>query len=469
MHFRIFSEDTYIQRRHTLKKTIHSGIILFLGNNEAPMNYRDNTYRFRQDSTFLYYFGLDVAGLAAIIDIDSGEDTIFGTELTIDDVVWTGPLPTIQEMALKVGIKTTKDFSEIDPLISRAKNAARSIHFIPPYRYDNMMNLSKWLDIPVIQLKSLASLPLIKSIVNQRSIKEEQEIVEIQKAVLTTTEMHRAAMMATKPGMKEYEIVAAVHSEALKHGGDLSFPIILTVHGETLHNHYHGNTVKSGNMILCDAGSETDMHYAGDMTRTFPVDKTFTQKQKEIYNIVLDTHESCVKLLAPGIKYRDIYLHACEQLFDGLKLLGITKGDTNEAVKAGAHAMFFQCGLGHMMGLDVHDMEDLGEEYVGYTSTITKSKQFGMKSLRLGKELEAGFVLTVEPGIYFIPTLIDLWKSENKHSQFINYSRLEEYRDFGGIRVEEDFVITQDGYKLLGGSLPKTIQDIEELRMASLA
>lgn len=464
MHFRTFDKYVYTQRRNVLKKTVGKGIILLMGNDESPMNYRDNTYAFRQDSTFLYYFGLDVAGLAAIIDTESGDEIIFGTELTIDDIVWTGLLPSISEMAQQVGVEKTQPYSTIEDFIKNALSLKRVVHFIAPYRGDNAIKLGQWLGVPVQQLSAQASISLIKAIVNQRSYKEVREIIEINKAVLTTTNMHLAAMQYARPGMKEYEVVAKVQEAAYTEGARLAFPIILTVNGETLHNHYHGNTIREGQMILCDAGAENDMHYAGDMTCTFPVGKKFTTKQKEIYEIVLHTHQTAVSLLKPGVLYRDIYIKACETLVEGLKSVNLMRGDAAEAVASGAHAMFFQCGLGHMMGLDVHDMEDLGEEYVGYTDILKKSTQFGMKSLRLGRALETGFVLTVEPGVYIIPTLIDQWKAEKKFMDFINYDVLETYRDFSGIRIEEDFVITFEGSHLLGKALPKAISEIEAMR-----
>ena len=468
MHFKTFEAHTYIQRRQELKSSVGSGLILLMGNHESPINFRDNTYRFRQDSTFLYYFGLDVSGLAAIIDVDSGSERIFGTELSIDDIVWTGPLPTLSEMAQSVGVYKTSAYNKIQTILTAAIASNRPIHFLPPYRHDNMIRLSEWFKISINKLAEHTSTSLIKSIVQQRSIKESCEITEMQKAANITANMHEAAMKFAQSGMKEYELVSMVHQEALKGGGDISFATILTVNGETLHNHFHGNTIKDGQMILCDAGAETDLHYAGDMTCTFPVGNSFTQKQKDIYNIVLNTHETAVSMLRPGITYKEIYLKACENIFSGLKELGITKGDPAEAVHEGAHAMFFQCGLGHMLGLDVHDMEDLGEQYVGYTDKLVKSSQFGLKSLRLGRTLETGFTLTVEPGIYFIPTLIDMWKSEGKFTDFIDYNKLEMYRDFSGIRIEEDFVITKTGSSLLGRSLPKTVSEVEEVRCKSL-
>ena len=464
MHFRTFDKSVYIHRRSVLKKAVDSGIILLMGNDESPMNYRDNTFHFRQDSTFLYYFGLDVAGLAAIIDTESGDEIIFGTELTLDDIVWTGLLPSISELAHQVGVEKTQPYPTIEVLIKKALSMKRTVHFIPPYRADNAIKLAQWLDVPVQSLSTHVSIPLVKAIVNQRSYKEEREIAEIDKAVLITTNMHLAAMQYARPGMKEYEVVAKVQEAAYTEGGSLSFPIILTVNGETLHNHYHSNTIRDGQMILCDAGAENDMHYAGDMTCTFPVGKKFTTKQKEIYEIVLHTHQTAVSLLKPGVLYRDIYIKACETLVEGLKSVNLMRGDAAEAVAAGAHAMFFQCGLGHMMGLDVHDMENLGEEYVGYTDTLKKSTQFGIKSLRLGRALETGFILTVEPGVYIIPTLIDQWKVEGKFKEFVNYDVLETYRDFSGIRIEEDFVITTQGSRLLGKALPKTISEVEAMR-----
>lgn len=464
MNFRTFDKSVYIKRRAVLRKAVGSGIIVFMGNDESPMNYRDNTYHFRQDSTFLYYFGIDVAGLAGIIDTESGDEIIFGNDLTIDDIVWTGLLPTISEMAQHIGVEQTKTYREIEGIIKKALSLGRTIHYPPQYRADNALKLSEWQRISVYQLAAKVSIPLIKAIVNQRSCKEDIEIAEIDKAVLMTTKMHLAAMQYAKAGMKEYEVAAKVQEAAYTAGGSLSFPIILTVNGETLHNHYQGNTIREGQMILCDAGAENDMHYAGDLTCTFPVGKKFTTRQKEIYEIVLHTHQTAVSLLKPGVLYKDVYLKACETLVEGLKSVNLMKGNAAEAVAAGAHAMFFQCGLGHKLGLDVHDMENLGEEYVGYTETLKKSTQFGIKSLRLGRALEKGFVLTIEPGVYIIPTLIDRWKAEQKYMEFINYDVLETYRDFSGIRIEEDLLITEGGARLLGVALPKTVSEIEAIR-----
>ncbi len=464
MNFKLFEKPVYVNRREILKKNISSGLILLLGNEEAGMNYKDNWYPFRQDSTFLYYFGLNTAGLAAIIDADSGEEIIFGNELTIEDIVWTGALPSIKEMAGAVGVTSTKPYNNIETVLGNALSGGRKIHFIPPYRAENKIKLAQWLNIPVAGWSENVSVPLIKAIVSQRAYKEACEVDEMDKATCISADMHLAAMRYAKPGMKEYEIIAKVKEVAHANDASISFNPIVTIHGETLHNLYCGNTIKEGQMVLCDAGASNDMNYAGDLTCTFPVGKKFTAKQKEIYQIVLHAHQTAVAMLKPGVLFKEVYLTAAQKIVEGMQLLGAMKGDAKEAVAAGAHAMFFQCGLGHMIGLDVHDMEDLGESYVGYTDNLLKSTQFGIKSLRLGRALEPGFTLTVEPGIYCIPQLMDQWKAENKCTDFINYNALEAYRDFSGIRVEEDYLITKDGARLLGKKMPISVEEVEAVR-----
>lgn len=463
----MFSSQTYSLRRKELVARFRSGLILLLGNQESGMNYADNTYHFRQDSNFLYYCGLDYAGLAAVIDVDSGKTTVFGDELSLDMIVWTGALPTIKEMSQQAGIEDTAPESALAGVLKQAKQQNREIRFLPPYRPENAIRLSHLLGMAPADAAAQASLPLIQAIVAQRSIKTDEEIAEIEKGVAITNEMHLTAMRIARPGMTEAQVAAAVHAVPLQYGSHLSFPIICSIHGEILHNHYHKNTLASGKLLLLDAGGESLMHYAGDMTRTFPVDKTFSQKQKEIYQIVLQAMDHAIDALRPGITYREVHLLAARTIVNGLKELGLMKGDTDEAVAAGAHALFFPHGLGHMMGLDVHDMEDLGEWYVGYEPGEQKSTQFGLKSLRLARALQPGFVLTVEPGIYFIPALTDRWKAEGKFTQYINYPALESYRDFGGIRIEDNYLITETGGKLLGNQVPKTIEAVEEIRRLS--
>jgi Xaa-Pro aminopeptidase len=456
----MFSVQTYLERRKLLKEKVGSGIIVLLGNEESSVNFKDNWYHFRQDSSFLYFFGISLPGLTGLINCDTGEEIIFGDELTIDHIVWTGPQPTIVELAQKCGVKATLPTRKI------AESLKGLVHYLPPYRTDNQLKLCEWLGSPMNMIPAGASAELIKAIVSLRSYKSAEEIKEIEKAVDITAAMHLGAMKYAKEGMLEAEVVGKIQHLATSGGGHLSFPVILTKEGQILHNHYHGNRLKNGDMVLCDTGAETEMGYAGDMTRTFPVGSQFTQRQRELYQITLNAHEAAITALKPGVKYRDVHLLAARVLVEGLTEVGLMKGDVDEAVAARAHTMFFQCGLGHMMGLDVHDMEDLGEQYVGYCEP--KSTEFGLKSLRLGRELEKDFVITVEPGIYIIPELIDRWKSENKHADFINYELLETYKDFGGIRIEEDFVITEKGSRLLGTPVAKTIEDVERTRTESL-
>jgi Xaa-Pro aminopeptidase len=459
----MFSKETYIQRRKALGQHVGSGVLLFLGNEACGMNYADNAYDFRQDSTFLYYFGLQTAHLLAIINIDEGETIVFGDELTIDDIVWMGNQPGLTEQCERIGVYKTQSYGDAASYLERCIEKGQQIHYLPPYRAEHSLKLHDLLNISYRQVEQTVSVDFIKAVVAQRSIKTSEEIAEIEKACNITADMHLTAMRVLREGMKEWEIVAAVTAVALAAGGRLSFPVIATIIGQTLHNCYYGNTVKEGDMFLLDAGAETAMGYAGDMSSTIPVGKRFTSHQKEIYDIQLASHQAAVNALRPGVPFTGVYDIACKTICEGLKAIGLMKGDVDEAVALGAHAMFFQCGLGHMMGLDVHDMENLGEIWVGYDGQ-PKSTQFGRKSLRLGRKLEPGFVLTIEPGIYFIPELIDLWKKERKFESFINYSLLEHFRDFGGLRNEEDFLITEDGCRLLGKKIPLTTEEVEQLR-----
>ena len=459
----MFSKQTYTERRKKLAAALPGGLILLPGNEESPMNYTDNTYHFRQDSTFLYYFGLDQASLTGVIDADTGESLLFGDELTVEMIVWTGVLPKLASLAEQVGADQVRPSSGIGSFLSEAMAAGRNIQYLNPYRSDVLLKISSWLDIPHQQVAASSSLDLTRAIVAQREIKSEEEIAELDRAVEISADMHLAAMRYAKPGMRESEVAAKVAEVALAANGNLSFPIIATINGQTLHNHYHGNTIQRGDLFLLDAGAETENHYAGDLSSTFPVDRRFTPLQKEIYQLSLDAHMAAVSMLQPGTAFKEVHLTACRTIFEGLKSFGLTRGDADEAVEAGAHALFFPCGTGHMMGLDVHDMENLGEQWVGYDG-VPKSTQFGLKSLRLGKELRAGHVVTVEPGIYFIPELIEQWKAEDHLSPFLNYSEIDKFKDFGGLRNEEDFVITPEGSRRLGKALPLTIEGVEALR-----
>lgn len=458
----MFNAKTYMERRERLRNQVSSGLILFLGNDESPMNYLDNPFPFRQDSSFLYFFGLSYPGLAGVIDIDEGRDIILGTDLTVEDIVWMGTQPSLAQKCAKAGVKETMPLDELKNILTAAREKNRTLHFLPPYRPEHFLRLSDLLGISPEMAADSASVELIMAVVEQRKNKTPEEIDEIDRAVAISADMHLTAMKMARPGITEAQIAAAVHEVALAAGGQIAFPIIATVNGQILHNHYHGNVLESGQMFLLDAGAETAMGYAGDLSSTMPVDKQFSDRQKEIYQICLDAHEAAISALKPEVPFRDVHLKTCRTLTSGLKSMGFMKGDIEEAVAAGAHALFFPCGTGHMMGLDVHDMENLGEKYVGYDGE-EKSTQFGLKSLRLARKLEPGFVLTIEPGIYFIPELIDMWKAEGKFTQFISYDKVETYKDFGGLRNEEDFVITEDGCRLLGKPIPKTIEDVEAM------
>jgi len=456
----MFDKSIYVSRRKHLKEQVRSGLILILGNEESSMNYADNTYHFRQDSSFLYLFGLDFAGLAGTIDMDEGTETIYGNDLTVEDFVWMGPQPTIHERALKVGVERTGTVADLEVVLRKAKAENRKVHFLPPYRPENKLKLLKWLGVAPDKAGAEASVDLIKAVVEMRAVKAPEEIAEIDKAVVISTDMHIAAMRMVRPGITEAEVAAEVNRVALASGGELAFPIIATIHGETLHNHVHTNVLKHGDMFLLDAGAETALHYAGDLSSTMPVDAKFTARQREIFEITLASHVAAVRALKPGTKHLDVHLLAAKTLAQGLKDIGLMKGDIDEAVRQGAHALFFPCGVGHMMGLDVHDMEDLGEVYVGYEGK-PKFTQFGLKSLRLARELKPGFVLTIEPGTYFIPQLIDQWRAEKKFMDFLDYDRIEAYKDFGGIRNEENYLITPEGHRLLGKKKPMTLAEVE--------
>ncbi|MDP6633442.1 MAG: aminopeptidase P family protein [Phycisphaerae bacterium] len=459
----MFDAEVYIERRRSLSEQIRAGLILFLGNNESPMNYPDNQYPFRQDSSFLYYFGLDCPSLAAVIDVDDGSVCVFGDDLTVDDIVWTGPLPTVADRARAVGVDRTAPLHKLHETLTAATAQGRAVRFLQQYRADNVLAIQRLLEIRPSAIASRASETLTRAVVAQRSIKSPEEIEQIEEAVDLTGAMHVLAMKTARPGMYEMEVAGAMEGLALSRGGRLAFPIIFSIHGETLHNHYHGNKMSSGDIVVNDSGAESASGYAGDITRTIPIGGQFSQRQREIYTIVLDAQEAAIAACRPGIEFRDVHRLASTMLVTGLKGLGLVKGDPDDAVAAGAHTLFFQCGLGHMMGLDVHDMEGLGERYVGYTDTIERNPEFGWKSLRLAKALEPGFVITVEPGLYFIPELIDRWRADNKCADFINYDKVEQYRDFGGVRLEDDILITEEAYRVLGDPIPKTIDEVEAL------
>lgn len=440
-----------------------SGLALFIGNTDSPMNYPANPYHFRQDSDFLYFFGLDIPGLAGVMDFDTGKDWIYGNDFDIDDIIWMGPQPSVRELAETAGVNNSAPLKKLEAVIREAISKKRPIHFLPPYRSETRMTLGSIMRENPCQMKTMASEKLIRAVVSMRSIKEKVEIEEIEKALAVTWEMHTTAMKMCRPGVREQEIFGTIEGIAFAKGGGTAFPVILSVNGQTLHNHDHGNILKKGRMMVTDAGAESIMHYASDITRTTPVGGKFSQKQKDIYEVVLKANTESIKAAEPEMSNLDLHLNACKIIASSLKDLGLMKGDIDDAVEAGAHALFMPHGLGHMMGLDVHDMEGLGENYVGYSDEIRRSDQFGLAFLRFALPFKTGHVLTIEPGCYFIPQLIERWKSQGKHTDFINYSKLEPWKDFGGIRIEDNILITEKGNRLLGKPVPKTVKDIEAL------
>ena len=458
----MFKKETYIARREQLRKDIGHGLIIIPGNHEAPCNYKDNTYWFRQDSTFLYFFGLQREDMVGVIDCDNGKDYIFANDYDIDDIIWTGPLPSVSELAASVGVANSGDIKALQAVCKEATGSGRRVHFLPPYRADIRADLADWLGLAYHAVNNYASMELILACVKQRSVKSAEEIEEIEKAIATAYNMHVGAMKLAMPGRYEYELAGFMEGEAWKGNGPVSFPIIMTVHGETLHNHGHNNRLEVGRMLVMDAGCETAMNYCSDITRSVPVGGKFNERQKAIYEIVLSANMEALRVTRPGITYKEVHQAASRKLAEGYKGLGILKGNVDDIVASGAHSLLMPHGLGHMMGLDVHDMENYGQIYVGYDQDVRPSDQFGLSSLRFGRRMQPGFVVTDEPGCYFIPALIDKWHAEGTCKDFVDFDELEKWKDFGGIRIEDDVLVTEDGARVLGKPIPKTVKEIEE-------
>lgn len=460
----MFDTATYIRRRNELKKLVKEGIIILFGNNESPANFPNNGYYpFRQDSSFLYYFGLQRDGLVGIIDIDNDKDILVGNDIDIEDIVWYGSVESMTEMMQRCGAQETLPMKALKTICNEALSKHRKIHFLPPYRHDIKIQVFDLLGVHPIQQKEAASMELIKAVVKMRSAKEQQEIEELERAAVIGYKMHTTAMRLTKPGVTEKFVSGQVDGIAHSYGAMVSFPTIYTQHGEILHGAPSMNKLEEGRLVLCDAGGETLNNYCSDNTRTMPVNGKFTQRQLEIYSIVEACHDYTLELAKPGVKYADVHFAICRLMFDRLKELGLAKGNTEDAVRAGAHAMFLPHGLGHMMGMDVHDMENLDQINVGFDEeTRPNLEQFGTNCLRMGRRLEEGFVVTDEPGIYFIPALIDEWKAKKHCAEFLNFDKLETYKDFGGIRIEDDVLITKDGCRFIGKDrIPYHPKDVE--------
>lgn len=459
----MFSAEVYISRRKRLAEEVKNGVILLPGNGESPMNYLDNTYPYRQDSNFLYFFGLDQPGLVGLIDAGSGEAILFGNDVDLDDIIWMGPQESIASRAEQAGVRDSRPLDKLDSTLAEAIRQGRRIHFLPPYRGENKLLLEQLTGVAVARQREYASLELIRAVVGLRSVKEPREIEEIEKACATGYKMHVKAMKMAQPGVWEQKIAGRIEGIAASGGGRISFPVILSQNGDTLHNHNHSQILEQGRLMIVDAGAESSLHYASDFTRTIPVGGTFSPRQREIYEIVLAANNRATQLIRPGVTYLSVHLEVAAVIAAGLKEVGLMKGDVAEAVAAGAHALFFPHGLGHMMGLDVHDMEDLGQIHVGFDEEIRPSRQFGTSALRLGRRLQPGFVITNEPGIYFIPALIDQWRAEKINADFINFDIADTYKGFGGIRLEDDILVTPEGARILGNRVPILPEEVERI------
>lgn len=459
----LFSKSTYVERRNELKKLVGSGLIVLFGNNDSPANYPSNTYKFRQDSSFLYYFGLHRNGLVGVIDVDNDREYLVGDEIDIEDIVWYGSVTSVAEMAEMTGVARTAAMRELPAIVESAKAQGEEVHFLPPYRFDNQIQIMDLLGIHPSQQKAVASLKLIAAVVKMRTTKTEEEIAELERAAEIGYEMHTTAMRLCRPGITEQYIGGMVDGIANAYGCMVSFQTIATQHGEVMHGNPSPAKLEAGRLMLVDAGAETNENYCSDNTRTTPVSGVFTQKQKDIYNIVVECHDHVLEVAKPGVKWWDVHFAVCRIITERLQQLGLMKGDVEESLKAGAHAMFLPHGLGHSMGMDVHDMEGLGQVYVGFDDEVRPSTQFGTNALRFGRRLQKGFVVTDEPGIYFIPALIDDWKKNGTNAQFLNFDKIDEYRDFGGIRIEDDVLITDEGCRFIGSKrIPYHVEDVEE-------
>ena len=460
----MFSKETYIRMRTELKKLVQSGVIVIFVNDESPCNFPNNGYYpFRQDSSFLYYFGVQRDGLVGVIDIDNNADTLIGDDIDIDDIVWYGSVDSVKDLAAQVGVEHSAPMKHLKTVCHDAIKQKRKIHFLPPYRHDIKLQIFDLLGIHPNQQKDAASMQLINAVVKMRSVKEGQEIEELERASEIGYLMHTTAMKLIKPGVTEKYVAGQVSGIAGSYGAMVSFPTIFSQHGEIMHGNPSMAVLEEGRLALCDCGAETINNYCSDNTRTMPVSGKFTQRQLEIYTIVEACHDHALELSKPGVKYYDVHMGVCRMMTERLKELGLMKGDTDEALAAGAHALFLPHGLGHMMGMDVHDMEALDQKYVGYDDEIQPSTQFGTSALRMGRRLEKGFVVTDEPGIYFIPDLIDDWRAKGHCKDFLNFDRIETYKDFGGIRLEDDVLITDNGCRMLGKQIiPYHPKDVEE-------
>ena len=458
----LFSQQTYVERRQVLKQKVGSGLVIIFGNNEAPCNYPANGYKYRQDSSFLYYFAQHREGLVGVIDIDADSEWLIGDDIDIEDIIWTGFVPSVHDLAQEAGVAHSAPMAQLAAMVGAARAKGQQVHFLPPYRHDTMIQIADLMGIHPLQTRAAASVTLIKAVVDMRAVKSPEEIAEIERAMAIGYDMHTTAMKACHPGVTEKYIAGLMEGIVSSYGCKVSFNSIVSMHGEIFHGDPSLRPLEAGRLMLCDAGAETVENYCSDNTRVTPVSGRFTSRQRDIYSIVEACHDLVIQKARPGIKWMDMHLDVCRLMAERLKDVGLMKGNAADAVEAGAHAIFLQHGLGHMMGMDVHDMEGLGQIYVGFDDEVRPSTQFGTDCLRCGRRIQPGWVLTDEPGIYFIPALIDKWRAEGLYKEFINYDLLETYKDFGGIRLEDDLLITDDGCRVLGQNIiPYHLDDVE--------
>ena len=468
----MFSKEIYSSRRKTLvgKMRGESGIAVFLGNVEAPAQYRDNAYKWRQDSNWLYFFGIDEPRFAATIDLESGRETVYADDFEVDDIIWMGPMPSVASLAESAGVGNTARYDDLKTTVAEARAKGRKIHFLPCTRHYNAIVMGALLGIDPFETFSegkkgcaKASRAMVEAVISMRLVKSSEEIELLDKAAVLGQEMHTVARKGIIPGRLEQEIVAEMESVALSKGWGISFPTILTQHGEIFHCHSHQCPVVPGKLMVVDAGVESNDHYASDFTRTYPTSGKFSPRQRDIYTTVYECHELAFAMTAPGVEYRDVHLAAARKMLENLSQIGLVRGSIDSMMETGVAGLFMPHGLGHNMGLDVHDMEDFGENLVGYGPGQRRSTQLGLGSLRMARSLVEGNVVTDEPGIYFIPDLIEQWKAEGTGKGFVNYDKLKEYYDFGGIRIEDDVLVTADGARRLGGKrLPASADEVEQ-------
>ncbi len=461
----MFSATTYTERRAELARRVGRGLILVPGNHNSPYNYPNNTYSFRQDSTFLYYFGLNLPDLAGVVDAESGEAWLFGNDFTVEDIIWTGPQPTLVELGAQVGVAAANclPYAAFGEAVAKAKSQGRAIHFLPPYRGENKVELAELLATDPGSLHGMKSVDMMFAVAEMREVKSGEELEALERAFHIGYAMHTTAMRMCREGVVEREIAGAIEGVACRMGLGTSFGSIVSQHGETLHNLNCDGVLENGRLLLVDAGGESLENYCSDHTRTYPVSGRFTDRQRDIYNIVLRAHDEVPAMMKTGAMYMDVHRHALTVMAEGLRAQGLVNGMAEDVVASGAMYLFMPHGLGHGMGMDVHDCEAIGERSFDFSEVAERAAASATCVHRATWRLRAGTVLSDEPGIYFIPALIDRSRAEGLYKGIVNYDEVEKYKDFGGIRIEDDIIVTDGGGRMIGGEkrIPVTVEELE--------